>query len=76
MSKLRVWINYQAAATLCRGMRGFANELEKLLDDAHRTDHDGEIPCRRSGDRRNGDKEKTNEENSISSNTRNSSSRV
>jgi len=52
VSKLWVKVNYQAAASLIKGMRGFANGLERLLDKAFEDTHGEEVPCRRNGDRR------------------------
>lgn len=34
MSKLKVEIDYMVAATLIKGMRGWLNKLEEILDNA------------------------------------------
>jgi hypothetical protein len=51
MSKLWVRVNYQAAASLVKGMRGFADALERLLDKAA-VEVGSTLRDRRVGDKR------------------------
>ncbi len=47
-----VVLDYRVAYTIIKGMRGWLDKLENMMDEAVRKSGN-EIPCRRNGDRRN-----------------------